>query len=185
MGAWETILAPTCTEYGVERRGCINCDERNEERDIAPRHTYVTVEVINPTCSSEGYSVKECSICGDKINTNYVNALEHKFPSTPEWVVLEPATCEKEGLKVNYCEYGCGEYQSATIPKHFYEIIEEEATCTGYGKVYGKCTECGHTYLISQTSPLGHKHDVWTEVEPGVEHSTCENCGELAQRSKE
>ncbi len=186
MSAWETVQAPTCTDYGVERRSCINCDECNEERDINPSHTYEVVEVIAATCTSNGYTVKECSVCGNSINDNYTNALEHKFPADPEWVVLEPATCEKEGIKANYCEHGCGEYQSAVIPKHFYEIIKEEATCTGYGKEYAKCTECGDTYLISQTSPLGHKYEVWTEIEnTGIEQSECEHCGELAQRPKE
>ena len=199
ISAWEVVKAPACSEYGIERRYCKNCDECYEERDIAPAHAWDAGVVTAPDCVTDGYITYTCTVegCGE-VNVEYANsknklyATGHNYEKDkngdPVWVVIENATCEKEGIKHNYCtNSGCDAYHTAVIEKHTYETIVVDPTCTEYGKVYEQCTQCGDNHLITHTSPIGHKYDVWTDVEgcPGIEESKCEHCGEVLQRTKE
>lgn len=199
MSAWEIVVAPTCTDHGLESRHCKNCDERYEERDLAPAHSWDEGTVTAPDCDTDGYITYSCTVEGCDgeyveyaTKANGLKATGHNFEKDekgePVWVVVTPATCEQEGVKHNYCTNdGCDAYHTATIDKHNYVTIVEEPTCTEYGKVYEQCTECGDNHLLSYTSPLGHKYEVWTDVEgcPGIEESKCEHCGEVLQRTKE
>ena len=64
------------------------------------------------------------------MHTDDINS--HNFG---EWVVIDPATCERDGFKTRYCE--CGARHEDIIPQ------------TGHSFVDGTCENCG----ISEHSP--------------------------------
>ena len=66
----------------------------------------------------------------DILHTDDINS--HNFG---EWVIIDPATCEKNGFKTRYCE--CGARHEDIIPQ------------TGHSFVDGICENCG----ISEHSP--------------------------------
>ena len=60
----------------------------------------------------------------DNLHTDDINS--HAFG---EWVTVDPATCEQEGLKARYCECGA---------RH-----EDKIQPTGHSFVDGVCKDCG------------------------------------------
>ena len=121
---------------------------------VGVRHKDVNT-VVKPTCTAEGYTVVECSVChyieGDK--KDVVPALGHKKVNKP---VLNMATdknwCEKGGYTVVECDV-CGE----TLSDPFYldekdaeghkyksmELITKPAYNASTGLLRGLCDVCG------------------------------------------
>ncbi len=65
FGEWETIQYVTCAQEGINRRTCEVCGETEEE--IIPKkldHAFDEQEYVPPTCTSDGYLIMKCSICG-------------------------------------------------------------------------------------------------------------------------
>ena len=56
--------------------GNFTADIRTFEVKACP-HDYEAVGTIAPTCDTKGYDSTVCTICGDEINTNYVDATGH------------------------------------------------------------------------------------------------------------
>ena len=54
------------------------------------------------TCTSPGYTVKECSVCGDRHITDVTAALPHGYEAH-----TIPASCETGGKTIHRCD-GCG-----------------------------------------------------------------------------
>ncbi len=68
----------------------------------APQHSYELDEVVEPTCTEDGYEVYVCSGCGDSYTVT-LEALGHDY----EAVVTEP-TCTEDGYTTYTCTV-CGE----------------------------------------------------------------------------
>ena len=77
-GEWTTTKEASCTEGGVKRRDCANCDHYETEELPAVGHTRESV-VTAPTCTERGYTTHTCTACGDSYVDAYVDALGHDF----------------------------------------------------------------------------------------------------------
>ena len=97
-GAWTVITQPNCTDDGLQERVCV-CGEK--ETEVIPKlgHNYVATPT-SATCTEQGFTTYNCSVCGDSYIGDYVTAVGHNI------VTLEgvPATCTTEGkTEGKYC----------------------------------------------------------------------------------
>ena len=77
------------------------------------------------TCTSPGYTVRECSVCGDRHIEDITAALPHDYESH-----VIAATCENGGKTIHRCD-GCG---SSFVTDYPAEV------CPGQGKGPSKST---------------------------------------------
>ena len=64
-------------------------------------HEFSTT-VISATCTSPGYTIRECAVCGERHIEDITAALSHNYVAK-----VTPATCEGGGRTLHICE-GCG-----------------------------------------------------------------------------
>ena len=70
----EVIKEPTCTEDGEKKVFCTMCNESHLESISKKGHNYITT-VINPSYTSNGYTIHTCSVCGETFKDSYKNKL--------------------------------------------------------------------------------------------------------------
>ena len=172
---------PTCVKDGWEAyEACSRCDYTTRQPIPAKGHQYSDT-VIPPTCTAEGYTLRECTVCGINSVIDYVDALGHKE------VILKAVapTCTATGLtEGSYCA-SCGKIfaaqQVVAALGHDYKSVVTAPTCTEEGYTTYTC-HCGHSYVDNKVSALGHKLGQWTvfaEPKPdadGEERRTCQHC---------
>lgn len=105
MGDWEVHIEQTCTENGVERQYCANCDHYVER--AIPKHHYDEVEYVEATCDTYGYVATVCSSCGDKYIVSYIEPHGHDYHD--DWHDSE----DYPGLEEREC-HACGKVEYRT-----------------------------------------------------------------------
>ena len=167
--------AATCTEDGNAAYWiCSGCGKYFADEDAATElspsevkipsqgHDYVYT-VVEPTCSEQGYTVGECSVCGDIGEITYTPQLPHDFG---EWETVTPASCENEGEQVRHCKT-CGFVENQAIPpEHDYKPFVIESTCVSQGYVEYVCMSCGYSYIAenSYMPEKGHSYGEWIYI---------------------
>lgn len=153
--------------------------------DPSHKCTFIKTEVIDATCTEQGYSVYTC-FCGETENKEYIDSLGH---IESEWKTINEATESSEGLKRKSCTR-CGEtLKEEKIPKiegtHTCSLKKSEtvaATCTADGYSVYSCS-CGKTEKKDYVSKLGHNESDWkVEIEAttttnGLKRKSCTRCG--------
>ena len=142
---------------------CKNCGECEETTTPKGEHKY-GISVVEPTCVSPGYTVKECEVCGDRHITDIQNAKPHSYEA-----ITTPANCENGGYTLHLCK-GCGSsfITDYTDPLgHSFDegTVVTSPSCTGEGVTEYRCERCGYHY-VDGNAASGHK--------PG-EEATCTN----------
>ncbi len=163
--------------------------------DFSP-HTHVyTTEILAPTCTQQGYTIKTC-YCGKKSYENYVSPLGCSYTN---YISNDDATCLKDGTETATCDNGCGKTQTRTatdsaLGHSFTNYIPDgNATCLEDGTETATCDNgCDKTQTRTATdSALGHSftnyisNDDATCLEDGTETATCDNadCNEKHTRT--
>ena len=175
---WTLVKAPTCTEKGIEAKGCIHlgCSEQ-ETREVAELgHKFGAKETVAPTCAEQGYTVYACSRCPEAYNDNLTAALGHDWE---EVTIIEPG-CTEPGKKGERCKR-CLEYNTEAeteIPAaHKYVFNTEKSTAASCGvagaEVY-TCSVCGDEYSV-EIPALGHNYvkDEAMSTEPTCTENGC------------
>ncbi len=168
--------APTCTQEGVMTYVCANdwkhayseeipalghTDENNDctcevcgEKCCLDSNLYV--RVVEPSCTTKGYSVRTCKNCKSETKTE-IPALGHK-----EVVTYVDATCNKYAHKIITCS-ACDNYyeeiytDNAYAPHAVVVVPGKPATCVSDGYTeYERCVNCG---MVTQAQTL-YKEDV-------------------------
>lgn len=103
-----------------------------KETDLPQTEHKFSTTVIPATCTSPGYTLRECTVCGERHIEDITAALPHNYVSK-----TTPATCEGGGRTLHICE-GCGSsfITDYTDPLgHSWDEGKEitGATCTGEG----------------------------------------------------
>ena len=137
------IRDATCEVDGKILNICIRCGLAEVEYTPKGEHIYETYSVA-PTCISPGYTVKECSVCGDRHITDMTEALPHNY--APHIVA---ATCTTGGQTTYICA-GCG---SSFVSDHTNALGHAwdegvyliEPTCADDGLIEYTCKRCGLT----------------------------------------
>ncbi len=86
----------------------------------AHTHSY-TEKVVEPTCTTDGYTLHECS-CGKSYKDKTVSKKGHSFG---EWKVTKQATTSAEGEKTRECSV-CGAAETEKIAKLAYSPAGEK-----------------------------------------------------------
>jgi len=177
--AWQSIVVreATCETDGKAMDICSRCGQVKTSSTPKGEHDYDTYSVP-ATCTSSGYTVNECSICGDRHITDITSALTHKYVSH-----TLPASCEAGGRTVHQCD-GCGssfvtDYTAALGHSWDEGTTIAEPSCTGEGVTEHRCVRCNESKL--QTIPAtGHTPgEDATCTDPQI----CTDCGAVIEKS--
>lgn len=173
----DTVVAPTCTSEGYTEHRCLRsgCDYLVKDSIVpATSHSYSVVQVVPPTHDDRGYSVYECSGCGDRYVSDYVDAKGHSYEKSEV-----AATCTTGGYTLWKCS-DCGEsYKENIIGPlgHKYTDVTVDPTCTDEGYTLHTCSRCSNSYkdAFVPVDPNAH-HWVVTQFD-GTSHTyECEYC---------
>lgn len=143
-------------------------------------HNYVVTKIVEPTCTTKGYSVFKCTSCGDEYEGNVKLAFGHNYD-----VETIEATCTTYGCIKHTC-LNCGDtYETdvRTALGHKYTETTKEATCTEDGGQLHTCTVCGYEYLTDTVKATDHDYTTRVVREPHCETAGerifhCEKCGD-------
>lgn len=169
----DEAVAPTCTETGLtEGSHCGICGEILIEQEVveATGHSYVS-EIVEPTCSANGYTHYVCEHCGDEYYENITAPVAHSYVDT----VVAP-TCAAKGYTLHECK-DCGHtYVDAYTDTlaHSYTEVVTEPTCDTMGYTTHTCTACGNSYIDAFVDATGHNYESQITKEP-----TCTETGEM------
>ncbi len=143
----------TCTEPGCEDyEFCLRCSYTTYVEIPAVGHSY-EITVIDPTCHDDGYTIYNCTTCGDYRVDDYVASPGHVYDT----VVTAP-TCYDDGYTTYICTV-CGDWYTAdyvTSPGHIMEETVTAPTCYSEGYTTYTCTVCGEWYTENYVPPLEH-----------------------------
>jgi hypothetical protein len=174
--------AATYTETGIKTFKCKDCGETRTEEIPSLDKTYHILQVVAPTCTSEGYTIYECNeVPGLTYKGNFTDKTPHTYD---EGVVTKEATIYEKGVKTFTCS-ACGDTYTEDIP-----MVEK--TWHKGDTVAPTCTEQGYTvYICDQDATLTENRDFvdaldhdWGEgvvtkaatcTEDGVKTFTCQN----------
>ena len=127
-------------------------------------HNFDT-RVVAPTCTSRGYTEKNCQRCGYSEISDVVNAIGHMLTQED---VVNP-TCKTSGSRTDICDREeCGYVRSYILPPINHPCTKDNTRSTN-----PTCTEDGLT-IYSCTTP-GCDYYYTYEVNPAYGHSTGRN----------
>ena len=142
--------AATYSETGIKTFKCKDCGETRTEEIPSLDKTYHILQVVAPTCTSEGYTIYECN---EVPGLTYKGDFTDKTPHTyDEGVVTKEATIYEKGVKTFTCS-ACGDTYTEDIP-----MVEK--TWHKGNTVAPTCTEKGYTvYICDQDATLTENRD--------------------------
>ena len=186
----------TCTESGLtDGSHCSACDTILTEQEIIPAKGHIPYQnwetIKNPTCISHGEKVRHCSVCGEIVETAYIDVTDHQLVIDES----KEATCLTSGLtEGSHCSV-CNTVivpQQVIQPKgHKWdngEVTIQPSCSTSGEKVY-HCKNCGQTK--SETIPiLGHDYSneftidkEATCTEDGLKSKHCSRCDSTTEKT--
>ena len=171
------IRDATCETDGMALEICERCGDVEVISTDKGEHEYETY-TVSATCTSPGYTVRECTICGDRHIEDITSSLSHDYVS-----IVTDATCESGGHTLHICE-GCGssyitDYTDALGHSWDAGTIITNATCTGESLLEYTCTRCGAT-------PSGGRRRQRPRPRRGchLHHAQlCTNCGAVIENA--
>lgn len=164
----------TCKDNGYTGDTyCKDCGTKLSSGEVISKkaHDYEVKDRQEPTCTTDGYVLSVCKVCGDEKREG-LPATGHQHTEIRN---KKEATCKEEGYTGDtYCK-DCGEKLSdgktiAKTTEHTWDggKVTKAATCTEKGVKTYTCTVCGAT-KTEEIAATGHQH---TEVRNKVE-ATC------------
>ena len=177
--AWQGIVIrdATCETDGKLLELCSRCGQMKQTATPKGEHSY-EVYTVAATCTSPGYTVRECSVCGDRHIEDITSVLPHNYESH-----VISATYENGGKTIHRCD-GCGssfvtDYTEALGHSWDKGTLVTNATCTGEGVMEYRCTRCGY-HRIEGNEAAGHiPGDPATCTEPQL----CTKCGAVLKNA--
>ena len=125
--------------------GCVVIAGAEEENECA--HQYEVTQVFEPTCTEQGYSRYECTLCGDSYNGDFVEAKGHVSGKTAVENKVD-SNCMYRGSYdfVIYCKV-CGKESfrkkfSLDRGPHNFKNYVTKATLNKDGLVRSVCSVC-------------------------------------------
>ena len=146
-----------------------------------------TTEVVEPTCTEQGYTIHTCNDCGGTFKDTYTGALGHKEIPAP----AQAATCTEAGHEKGFVCSVCGAvingFEEIPATGHSEEVTKQAVapTCTNTGLTEEiTCSVCKEVLQEQTEIPvLGHRYEEETITEPtctekGLKRLTCSVCHE-------
>lgn len=177
--AWQGIVVrdATCETDGKLLELCSRCGQMKQTATPKGEHSY-EVYTVAATCTSPGYTVRECSVCGDRHIEDITSVLPHNYESH-----VISATCENGGKTIHRCD-GCGssfvtDYTEALGHSWDKGTLVTNATCTGEGVMEYRCTRCGYHRLDADPADGHIPGAPATCTEPQL----CTRCGAVLEKA--
>ena len=177
--AWQGIVIrdATCETDGKLLELCSRCGQMKQTATPKGEHSY-EVYTVAATCTSPGYTVRECSVCGDRHIEDITSVLPHNYESH-----VISATCENGGKTIHRCD-GCGssfvtDYTDALGHSWDKGTLVTNATCTGEGVMEYRCTRCGYHRLDADPADGHIPGAPATCTEPQL----CTRCGAVLEKA--
>ena len=177
-----TVIQPTAEQglysfRATDKSGNASTYTITVSDPCAEGHTYVP-KIVSPTCTSGGYTVYTCSVCGNSYTSDKTSALGHSYTAT-----TTTGSCTSGGYTLYKCTR-CGDSYTgnSTAPAgHSFSASVTEPTCTSGGYTTYSCTKCGYSYTGNGAEPLGHSYSATTAAssctEEGYTTYKCTRCG--------
>lgn len=181
-----TVTEPTCTTDGVKAYKCTRCDAQIETAIPKTGHDFSITEVIAPTCTEKGYTIKRCANCTENyvVSDSFVDAAGHNWGTGIE---IQAPTTDGYGIMKYVC-LKCGAERLETIAPigdHVFTLQSEvKPGCETTGEKVWVCTahtDCpaNYTEIVPAT---GHNMKAVqtpaTCTTPPYQTWTCDNgCG--------
>lgn len=148
---------------------------------INDEHHY-TETIIHPTCTTDGYTIHQCTECDIKYYSNNRQALGHDYIYQQK----TSATCTAQGYDLYKCSR-CNAKENRNVVNAFgHNFVYQNtvnATCTAPGYDLYKCTRCNATEKRNTAEALGHSYKVTnrttTCTEAGIRTETCSRCDDV------
>ena len=151
----------TCQGPGTTKHYC-NCGYSyiEEGNPAQVDHSYVA-EVVDPTCTEQGYTLHTCRFCGINYKDTYISELGHN----DRRIAIKEATCTEDGSRTFKCRRCSREY-TEVIPAtgHDWASMVVDPTCTEGGYTIYACNNCSETNTTDYTEPLGHDHQLYEDI---------------------
>ena len=146
------------------------------------KHSFIETEIVEPTCTTEGYTCYACELCGYTYKGNYVPQYGH---TVGEWIIDYEPTCTTSGRKHSECAV-CGQQLEniyiSSLGHNYVTVVTREVTCTTPGILTHTCERCGSSYSTYVYSE--HAYSITEQVQPtcytdGYTVYTCSKCGDF------
>ena len=177
--AWQGIVIrdATCETDGKLLELCSRCGQMKQTATSKGEHSY-EVYTVAATCTSPGYTVRECSVCGDRHIEDITSVLPHNYESH-----VISATCENGGKTIHRCD-GCGssfvtDYTEALGHSWDKGTLVTNATCTGEGVMEYRCIRCGYHRLDADPADGHIPGAPATCTDPQL----CTRCGAVLEKA--
>lgn len=177
--AWQGIVIrdATCETDGKLLELCSRCGQMKQTATPKGEHSY-EVYTVAATCTSPGYTAKECSVCGDRHITDVTATLPHNYVAH-----TVSASCETGGKTIHRCD-GCGssfvtDYTEALGHSWDEGTLITNATCTGEGVMEYRCIRCGYHRLDADPADGHIPGAPATCTEPQF----CTRCGAVLEKA--
>ena len=163
-------------ENGLHERVCEICGK-------VEASTYTTA-ITKPTCTSSGYTIHTCDVCGYSFTDTFVEG-GHIWTQ----VKTDPTHTEM-GFTTYTCSRCSESYVSdyvAPVAHSFDKVTVTKPTCTEIGYTEHTCEGCGYSYIDTYVAPTGHDWDEGklasapTLTETGILVQSCKNCDETKE----
>ena len=174
-------IPESCEANGLtEGKICLVCGVVIQEQEVilTSGHSY-EADVTVADCTSGGFILFTCSICGDSYVGDETEALGHSY----EAVVTAP-DCTSGGFTTYTCSI-CGDSYVDDVTaalEHSYDAVVTAPDCTNGGATTYICSICGDSYVGDITAALGHSNEVFVTIPDctngGFTTYTCTVCGE-------
>ncbi|MBE6784635.1 MAG: hypothetical protein E7538_00175 [Ruminococcaceae bacterium] len=180
----EILAAPACNIPGVKKLTC-DCGHIKTESIPALEHDIGDwVTVVEPTCTGKGYQTKTCSLCGNVIAENTLDALDHNYVTK---TVVAP-TCTSKGYTLEECDRdGCSAQRVVDEKEalnHAWTSTTHEADCTHGTYIEHICAnDSAHNYIEYVSGSTVLPHD-FTGTETVISAATCETDGKKTVQCK-
>ena len=130
-GEWETVVPAGCESAGEEIRTCGRCGNV-ETRETEPLGHEYEAEIVEPTCTENGYTLHKCGLCGHTYKDNATEPLGHDYEVTET-----EGTVDSPSVKHYKCRR-CG-----------YEYTEEGESLPATSGIIYELSESGAYYSVT------------------------------------
>lgn len=154
FGAWTVVTQADCAQPGLERSECSRCAESRDREIPMPEHTFEQA-LVQPTCTKEGYVLRNCTVCGGSQKSDFTEPFGHSYEES----LIQP-TCKADGYTLLVCSV-CSEREKTDIVQalgHDYQSTVTEPTCTAGGYTRHVCSRCEDAYRTDPAEKLGHEY---------------------------
>lgn len=166
-------VAPTCTADGFTLKYCSTCGEELARSNVVKatghnmvngvcsvcgygcNHIYVDGNVVEPTCTEDGYTVFTCKICKNSYNGNIVKATGH-FYNADECTICHKPNPALNDYYLNLFDTSIGGSFTVTLNDLvFKEYARTYEDGNENEKVYGNVKQIDVTTVTLGISPTG------------------------------